>query len=161
MIEAVVSLGAGLLFAAGLALSGMTRPEKVAGFLDVAGAWDPSLALVMAGAVSAYAAAARLSVRRGRPLLGGEQPPAPSRRIDAPLIAGAALFGVGWGASGFCPGPALVSLGAGSLGALVFVPAMVAGMAVHRALAAAPRPVEAKAAPQSLGTTQTGLSGCG
>lgn len=125
-------VGAGFLFAVGLALSGMTQPTKVSGFLDVAGAWDPSLAWVMGGAVSVYFAADRIARRRARPLHAAAFPPRPMARIDARLVGGAALFGVGWGLSGFCPGPALVSVGAGVGAALWFVPAMLAGMALQR-----------------------------
>ena len=122
----VWSFAAGLLFALGLGLAGMTQPDKIRAFLDVAGAWDPSLAFVMAGAVGVYFVAYRL--------LRGRAPAAP-RGIDRRLVAGAILFGVGWGLSGFCPGPALVSVGAGARAALWFVPAMVAGMALYRLFA--------------------------
>ena len=125
-------VGAGFLFAVGLALSGMTHPAKVSAFLDVAGAWDPSLAWVMGGAVAVYFAANRFARRRARPLHAAAFPPRPPTRIDARLIGGAAIFGVGWGLSGFCPGPALVSVGAGVSAALWFVPAMLAGMALQR-----------------------------
>lgn len=158
VVDGIVAAGAGLIFAAGLALSGMTQPAKVAGFLDVAGAWDPSLALVMAGAVGVYFAAVQLVRRRGAPLLGGEAPPPPARAIDARLLGGAALFGIGWGASGFCPGPAIVSVGAGSLAALVFVPAMITGMAIHRALTA-PRSAPVALSSPSSHTPQP--SSCG
>jgi uncharacterized protein len=127
---------AGFVFAAGLTLSGMTQPTKVSAFLDVAGAWDPSLAWVMGGAVAVYAAADRFARRRARPLFAAQFPSRPSRHIDAPLLVGAALFGVGWGLSGFCPGPALVAAGAGVNSALWFVPAMLAGMALARVVAA-------------------------
>ena len=110
----------------------MTRPEKVRAFLDVTGHWDPSLALVMLGAVGVYFAAWRLSLGLSRPF-AGERFPKPARHdLDARVLCGAALFGAGWGLSGFCPGPALVDAGAGALQALWFVPAMVAGMALHR-----------------------------
>ncbi len=105
----------------------MTLPSKVAGFLDVAGAWDPSLALVMVGAIGVYFVASALSRRRRRALFGEAMPPAPSSKIDARLVGGALLFGVGWGLSGFCPGPALVALGAGLPAALWFVPALLVG----------------------------------
>lgn len=126
---------AGLLFAGGLTLSGMTQPAKVSAFLDVAGAWDPSLAWVMGGAVSVYFVADRLARRWARPLFAATFPARPSPRVDGPLVAGAALFGVGWGLSGFCPGPALVSMGAGVNAALWFAPAMLAGMAFQRLIA--------------------------
>jgi uncharacterized membrane protein YedE/YeeE len=121
----------GLLFSTGLALSGMTRPDKVSGFLDFAGRWDPSLMWVMAGAVAVFFAAERLSRRLRRPLFGERFPASPGQRADRRLLLGAALFGVGWGLSGLCPGPALVSVGAGASVALWFVPAMVAGMLLH------------------------------
>lgn len=120
----------GLLFAAGLVLSGMTQPGKVRAFLDFGGAWDPSLLFVMGGAVAVYFVAQRLTRGLSRPIFGKRFPKPPSQRIDAKLLVGAALFGIGWGLSGFCPGPALVSLGAGA--ALWFVPAMLAGMLVHK-----------------------------
>ena len=118
-----LAFGCGLLFALGLGLSGMTQPAKVTGFLDVTGAWDPSLAFVMAGALAVFAPAYWLSRRRAVA--------ASERGLDARLVGGAALFGLGWGLSGFCPGPAIVSLGGASRAALVFVPAMLLGMAIH------------------------------
>jgi uncharacterized membrane protein YedE/YeeE len=121
----------GFLFAIGLAISGMTQPAKVSGFLDFAGAWDASLAFVMLGAVSVYFVADRISSRLPKPLLAEQFPRRQRTRIDARLAIGAALFGIGWGISGFCPGPALVSVGAGARAALWFVPAMVGGMALH------------------------------
>jgi uncharacterized protein len=124
---------AGVVFAGGLVLSGMTQPSKVSGFLDVTGHWDPSLAFVMLGAVAVYFAADRVARCRSKPLFAAQFPPVRAG-LDARLIGGAALFGVGWGLSGFCPGPALVSIGAGARAALWFVPAMLAGMVLHRAL---------------------------
>jgi uncharacterized membrane protein YedE/YeeE len=130
---------AGLLFAAGLALSGMTRPSKVRAFLDVTGAWDPSLAFVMIGAVGTYALAFAVSRRMRRPLAAEAFPAPPPRRLDRRLVVGALVFGVGWGASGFCPGPSLVGLGAGVAPALWFVPAMLAGMGLQQLWATRPR----------------------
>ncbi len=132
------SLGAaaagGALFGAGLLVSGMTRPEKVVGFLDVTGAWDPSLALVMAGAIAAHVVGRRLVQRRGAPLFG-EHFHVPTRAdLDPRLVAGAAIFGVGWGLSGYCPGPALVAAAGGVPPALLFVAAMTVGIVVHHAL---------------------------
>lgn len=118
----------GFLFGAGLAVSGMTNPAKVQGFLDLAGEWDPSLAFVMAGAVLSFAIGARLVQRRARPIAGASFPAPAERRIDLRLLSGAALFGIGWGLAGFCPGPAVANLGALRFEALVFVPAMIAGM---------------------------------
>jgi uncharacterized membrane protein YedE/YeeE len=109
------ALLAGLLFALGLALSGMTQPARVLGFLDVTGAWDPSLAFVMLGALAVYAPAQRLITRRrARPLQAAAFELPATSPIDAALIAGAAVFGVGWGLAGFCPGPALVASAAGA-----------------------------------------------
>lgn len=123
------SLGAGALFGAGLVVSGMTRPTKVIGFLDFGGRWDASLIFVMAGAVLVYMALFRVILRRRRAPLFGVEFHLPTRKdIDLRLVAGSALFGVGWGLGGYCPGPALVSLGAGLLPALVFAAAMAAGM---------------------------------
>lgn len=132
-------LAAGGLFGVGLALSGMTRPQKVLGFLDVTGAWDASLAFVMAGAVTVYALAYRLIRTRRAPLFEPEFHVPAQRPVDAPLLLGAAVFGVGWGLGGFCPGPALVSLGAAAPYALAFTAAMTAGLLLQRLLAAALR----------------------
>jgi uncharacterized protein len=120
---------AGALFGAGLLLSGMTRPAKVIGFLDVTRAWDPSLAFVMAGAVVVYAVMLRwIAGRRTDPWFD-EVFHLPSRRdLDGALVAGSAIFGVGWGLAGFCPGPGLVAAAAGSSSGLDFVDAMLAGM---------------------------------
>lgn len=127
----LASFACGLVFAAGLVLGGMTQPSKVVGFLDVTGAWDPSLALVMGGALGTHALLRRFVVARGRPLLA-ERFALPTRAdLDAPLLVGAAIFGVGWGLGGFCPGPAIVALGGGAPAAFVVVPAMLAGMLVH------------------------------
>ena len=117
----------GLLFAVGLSLGGMTHPEKIIGFLDVSGHWDPSLAFVLLGAVGVHAITYRLTVRRRTPLLA-EKFLVPERRdIDARLVVGAVLFGVGWGVGGYCPGPALVAGGALTVDALVFLAAVVVG----------------------------------
>jgi uncharacterized membrane protein YedE/YeeE len=119
----------GLIFGAGLLISGMTQPDKVLGFLDLFGAWDATLAFVMAGAVAVTAAGFALARRRGIPLLA-EKLRWPDRSdIDAPLVTGAILFGIGWGLVGLCPGPALVNLAGLSGPVIVFVIAMAAGMA--------------------------------
>jgi uncharacterized membrane protein YedE/YeeE len=119
-------LVAGGLFGIGLAVSGMTDPARVIGFLDIFGAWDPALLFVMVGAVSVYAVGMLILRRfKSRSL---KLPPASSSPIDRRLIIGAAIFGVGWGLGGFCPGPALANLGALRIEALVFVPAMTIGM---------------------------------
>jgi uncharacterized membrane protein YedE/YeeE len=121
----LVAFASGLLFGIGLLVSGMTRPAKVIAFLDPLGAWDPSLAFVMAGAVGVYGLAARSRARAplAAPLFSA--PPVP--RIDRPLLVGAALFGVGWGLSGYCPGPSLVSVVSCGAGVLVFVGSMLLG----------------------------------
>jgi len=121
----LVAFASGLLFGIGLLVSGMTRPAKVLAFLDPLGAWDPSLAFVMAGAVSVYALAARSRARA--PLASPVFSAVPAARVDRPLLVGAALFGVGWGLAGYCPGPSLVSLASGGAGVLVFVGTMLLG----------------------------------
>jgi len=121
---------AGLLFGLGLLVSGMANPAKVLGFLDIAGAWDPSLGLVMAGAIVVGLIAFRVAAQRRHSLLD-EPMRLPTRRdIDRRLVLGSLGFGIGWGLAGFCPGPALTLVGAGESKALVFVLAMLAGMAV-------------------------------
>lgn len=134
-VELGAAFGAGLVFAVGLALLGMTQPSKVSGFLDLAGDWDPSLAFVMGGAVLVHFVAVRLLLRRGRPFVAPRFD-LPSRKdIDASLVLGAALFGLGWGLAGYCPGPALVSAAAGEKWAISFVVAMAVGMLVQHAVA--------------------------
>jgi len=128
----------GLLFGLGLMLSGMTDPGKVIGFLDLAGNWDPSLAFVMGGAIAVGIFAFALAHRRTAAFLGGAMHLPTRRDIDSRLVFGSLVFGVGWGLAGFCPGPALVSLGAGHWQALVFTAAMLAGMAVHDLSASRP-----------------------
>lgn len=123
----LASLVCGLLFGAGLALAGMTRPQKVLGFLDVAGDWDPSLLFVLGGAVLLATVAFRLILRRGSPLLDTSFDLPATKTIDARLIAGALIFGVGWGLSGYCPGPAIALIAAPNIEALYFLPAMLAG----------------------------------
>lgn len=127
----LASFACGLIFGAGLLMSGMTDPEKVLGFLDIFGAWDATLAFVMAGAVAVSAAGFALARRRSTPLLAPSFQWPTRRDIDAPLVAGAVLFGVGWGLVGICPGPALVNLAGLSLPIIVFVGAMVIGMIGH------------------------------
>jgi uncharacterized protein len=130
-VHAISAFAIGLVFGLGLILSGMTDPGKVVGFLDLAGDWDPSLAFVMGGAISVGFFAFRIAGKRARSFLGDAMQ-LPSRRdIDARLVLGSVVFGIGWGIGGFCPGPALVSLGAGQQKALWFVLAMLAGMLIH------------------------------
>ncbi|MTJ80412.1 MAG: YeeE/YedE family protein [Telmatospirillum sp.] len=127
--RALSALLAGLLFGCGLALSGMVNPAKVLGFLDIGGDWDPSLAGVMAAAIPVTALMYRLAVRRGRTLLGGALPGPATGGVDTRLLAGAAIFGLGWGLAGLCPGPAIADL-ALQPGVLLFVVAMAIGMRV-------------------------------
>lgn len=131
----IVNVLAGLIFGLGLVVSGMANPAKVLNFLDIAGTWDPSLAFVMGGAVAVTAAGYRWVLAWPKPLLAAKFQVPTRRDIDARLLAGPALFGLGWGLSGLCPGPALTSLALAAPGVLVFVPAMFAGMAAARWLA--------------------------
>jgi uncharacterized membrane protein YedE/YeeE len=121
----------GLLFGLGLLVAGMANPAKVLGFLDLAGTWDPSLAFVMAGGIAVALTGFLASRRRTQSLLGLPLGHPAATRIDAPLVWGSLVFGVGWGLAGICPGPGLVLLGAGRSEGLVFVAAMVAGMGLH------------------------------
>jgi uncharacterized protein len=130
----LTSLLAGLVFGLGLILSGMADPAKVLAFLDLAGPWDPSLALVMVGAIAVGLVAFAMAGRRDRTLLGLALKLPVARQIDGRLVGGSLLFGAGWGLAGFCPGPALVALGMGELKAVVFVAAMLAGMGVFELL---------------------------
>ena len=118
------------MFGLGLIVSGMANPAKVLGFLDIAGAWDPSLAFVMGGAIAMAAIALAVVKRRRLSWLGDEMKLPTSRVIDRRLVIGRLLFGVGWGIAGFCPGPGLVALGMGQMKALMFVIAMLAGMGI-------------------------------
>ncbi|HMA09890.1 MAG TPA: DUF6691 family protein [Ramlibacter sp.] len=127
----VIEFAVGLLFGLGLILSGMTDPGKVLGFLDLWGAWDPSLALVMGGAIAVGFFAFALARRRATALLGGAMELPETRGIDTRLLAGALVFGVGWGLAGFCPGPAIVATGAGHWQAALFTLGMIGGMVVH------------------------------
>ena len=131
-MTAVVALVAGVLFGTGLALSGMLDPVRVLGFLDVAGAWDSSLAFVLGGAVTVSAAGTALAQRMKTPVLAGSFDLPTGRRIDARLVLGSALFGIGWGLAGFCPGPAVAALSMLMPKALAFVAAMLAGMWLYR-----------------------------
>ena len=128
------SLLAGLVFGLGLIVSGMANPAKVLGCLDFAGPWDPSLALVMAGAIAVGLFAFLLAKKRRLSLLGAEMKLPAAGLVDRRLLAGSVLFGMGWGLAGFCPGPGLVALGMGEPKAAVFVLAMLAGMAIFELL---------------------------
>lgn len=130
-MQTLAALAAGLVFGIGLILGGMTDPGKVIGFLDLAGAWDPSLAFVMGGAILVGLFAFGVAGRRTTSFLGGAMHLPTNRDIDRPLVLGSLAFGVGWGLAGYCPGPALVSLGSGQLDAALFVAAMLAGMLIY------------------------------
>jgi uncharacterized protein len=133
-VEAVSSFVVGLVFGLGLLVSRMADPAKVLGFLDVAGDWDPSLALVMLGAIAVGVVGFALARRRPKALLGGPMRLPVARQIDRRLVVGSALFGMGWGLAGFCPGPALTAVGMGEPKALLFVLAMLAGMGIYEYL---------------------------
>ena len=130
MKNRMVEFAVGLIFGLGLIVSGMTDPGKVIGFLDLAGLWDPSLAFVMGGAILVGLLAFTLAKKRTTSFLGGAMQLPTARDIDKRLVLGSMVFGVGWGLAGFCPGPAIVSMGAGEPKAFVFVLAMLAGMAL-------------------------------
>ncbi|WCT75749.1 YeeE/YedE family protein (plasmid) [Sphingomonas naphthae] len=130
----VLTLLAGVLFGAGLAISGMADPARVRGFLDLLGAWDPTLAFVMAGAIMPMAIAWMTQQRMERPVAADAFVLPGTRSIDRRLAIGAVLFGVGWGIAGLCPGPAIADLAIAPLPAGLFVIAMIAGMALHRLL---------------------------
>jgi uncharacterized protein len=139
----LAALIAGLLFGLGLIVSGMSNPAKVLGFLDLAGRWDPSLALVMAGAILAAAPAFALARRRKASLLGEPMRLPAAGAIDRRLALGALAFGAGWGLAGYCPGPALASLAAGGAKPWIFTLSMLAGMLLFEWLERAPKPAKA------------------
>ena len=122
----------GIVFGTGIAISGMANPAKVLNFFDIAGTWDPSLALVMASALVIAAIGYRLVFKRAKPLLDARFHLPSSRRIDMPLVLGSAVFGIGWGISGFCPGGAIPALGLFEPSAWIFVGSMLAGIAATR-----------------------------
>jgi uncharacterized membrane protein YedE/YeeE len=124
----LTALVSGLIFGLGLIISGLANPAKVLGFLDLAGLWDPSLALVMGGAILVGLVAFTVAKKRTLSLLGFNMKLPTSTKIDKRLVGGSLMFGVGWGVAGFCPGPALVAVGAGNIKGIVFVASMVAGM---------------------------------
>lgn len=140
------AFAAGFLFGAGLLLSGMADPANVLGFFDVAGQWNPTLAFVMAGGLGVTLIGYRTVLRRTAPLCGDKFQLPASKAIDARLIGGAALFGLGWGVAGYCPGPAIVAAGGGFVEAAIFTAAMVAGMAAWKFVSwrAATCPIAAK-----------------
>jgi uncharacterized protein len=131
-MQRIASLLAGVLFGAGLAVSGMIDPARVQGFLDLFGNWDPTLAFVMGGAMMPMAIAWWIKTRMKSPLAANSFDLPETRQIDRKLAIGAVLFGAGWGISGLCPGPALADLAIAPMPALIFVSAMLAGMCLHR-----------------------------
>lgn len=145
-LQRISEFGIGLVFGLGLIISGMTDPGKVLGFLDLAGLWDPSLAFVMGGAILVGVFAFAVARKRSTSVLGGAMQLPTARHIDRRLVLGSLLFGVGWGIAGFCPGPAIVSLGAGEPKALLFVLAMLVGMGAFEWLEGRKR---ARSAPQA------------
>lgn len=132
MKGAVVAAIAGALFALGLVVSGMTVPARVTSFLDLGGSWDPTLAFVMAGAILVHAPIVRLVRVRKSPLFDTRFHWPTQARVDRSLVLGAALFGIGWGLSGYCPGPAIVGAIAGAPATLVFLASMLLGIAIVR-----------------------------
>ena len=131
MRQPLVALVCGILFALGLGISGMTQPGKVTAFLDFFGSWDPSLMFVMVGAILVYSVGYRLTVKRPKPLFSESFHIPTLRKVDRPLAAGAALFGIGWGLAGFCPGPALTSIVSLRFEPLAFVGFMILGMFLY------------------------------
>ena len=139
MVRNLVNVAAGLIFGVGLLISGMANPAKVQNFLDLAGSFDPSLIFVMGGALVVTFAGYRLVLRRQRPLLTDGFFLPTLKDVDLRLVVGASLFGIGWGLSGFCPGPAIVSLPLLAKGTLIFIPCMLAGSALARLITQANR----------------------
>jgi uncharacterized membrane protein YedE/YeeE len=138
----ILQFAVGLIFGFGLLLSGMSNPAKVLNFLDLGGiatgTWDPSLAFVMVGAIAVAFVGFRLVLRRSRPIFAGRFHMPTRRELDARIVAGPAIFGIGWGLAGFCPGPALTALGFGTTAAVIFVVAMFAGMWLARVVGQLP-----------------------
>lgn len=133
-MQVLATLLSGLLFGFGLSISGLVNPAKVQAFLDITGQWDPSLAITMAAGLLVTGLGYRLTFARGKPLFGETFHLPPRGVVDRRLLAGATIFGIGWGLVGFCPGPAIAALSLGSPSALIFVLAMLAGMATARFL---------------------------
>ncbi len=140
MIRNLIGFGTGLVFGLGLVISGMSNPAKVLNFLDIFGTWDPSLAFVMGGAVIVTFIGFRLAWQRASPIFGTKFELPTRSDIDAPLLTGATVFGIGWGLGGFCPGPALTALPLATAGALAFVPALLVGLWAGRRAGASPTP---------------------
>jgi uncharacterized membrane protein YedE/YeeE len=153
-MQAIATLVSGLLFGLGLVESGLINPAKVLNFLDVAGTWDASLALTMGAAVVTTSLGYRIAFAKSAPLFGGSFHVPTATAVDARLVTGAALFGIGWGLVGYCPGPAIAALSAGSVSTFIFVAAMLAGMATARSAAAANFARSNNAAARSTGGTR-------
>lgn len=155
-LQALTAGLVGIIFGVGLAVAGMTDPVKVLNFLDITGNWDPSLMLVLGGAVALTFVGYRLILSQGQPLLADGFALPKRRDIDRPLVWGAVCFGVGWGLAGYCPGPALASIGMGNTEALWFVPAMAVGMFSRRWVERLPKRAAegAAAAPAPVGVTR-------
>jgi len=137
MRQNITAFVSGLVFAIGLVVAGMTQPTKVIGFLDVFGSWDPSLAFVMAGAIALYGPLYPIVIKRRIPLFSPKFVLPTRKDIDPRLVGGAAIFGIGWGLAGYCPGPGLASLAAGTPGALTFTSSLLGGMLIFQILQAA------------------------
>jgi uncharacterized protein len=127
MVQLAAAFGVGIIFALGLAVSEMINPARVIGFLDVAGRWDPTLLLVMTGALAVTVPLFPVILRRSKPFLAGQYSLPTQTRVDRRLVIGAVIFGAGWGLAGFCPGPALAALASGSPSVILFVLAMLVG----------------------------------
>ncbi len=147
-IDTLSSFIVGLIFGLGLVVGGMTDPAKVIGFLDIAGLWDPSLAFVMGGALIVGVIAFRFARQRTTTFLGGAIRMPTKNDLDQRLVIGSLLFGAGWGLAGFCPGPALTSLGTGNSKAMLFVLAMIAGMALFEGIERYRHPVPGNPSPR-------------
>ena len=138
MGKTISFIGAGLIFGLGLALSGMTHAGKVLGFLDVTGNWDPSLLLVLGGAVAVTVVVFRFVLRRPAPVLADKFILPTAKFIDGPLVVGAVIFGIGWGVSGYCPGPGIALLAAPGWETWIFIPAVLLGAFLHKAFTSSP-----------------------
>jgi uncharacterized membrane protein YedE/YeeE len=149
MARLFVSVAAGFLFGLGLVISGMTQPARVLGFLDPLGAWDPTLLFVLGGAVGVTLVAFRFVLRRPKPILAARFQLPESTRIDRPLVAGAVLFGIGWGVTGYCPGPGIALIASPTWETWVFLPAMLVGIVAHRGFVARRRGAIGQETPMS------------
>jgi len=149
MATLFAGIAAGFVFGLGLVVSGMTQPSRVLGFLDPLGAWDPTLLFVLGGAVGVTLVGFRFVLRRPAPILGDRFHLPEATRIDPPLLAGAAMFGAGWGITGYCPGPGVALVASPTRETWVFLPAMLAGIALHRGIVARRRTAGRQESPMS------------